>query len=417
MTASARYTGPAELTIRVVAADRILVQRLYGLLPGTIRAPYRPDRLVVDAHVPTTAAGAELARIARDAGVPFLIDPETYYLQDVQHPGAPWCSTPYAQRSAATPADLLSPTGQLALVKSVVDYQIAHDATAVIAPYVHIDRPTPGWVQVQAGLWRRTASYVREAGINLPVVAVVAIGWRCLHPLQGVPALRDMWAALNALGPDEVALAASKVHDGADPAGRIAELLMLVTTLAGTYPKVTMWQQGLLGEACVIQGAAGYECGIGWREKCDLQSRKAQHRSTSTGHPGARPVYIHEVGRGVSKRRLELARTRRGVWSRLVCPHPDCCAPGGDDLLADARRHSVVARARELANLNSTHATRWRWNRLTQRLAEGIAVAQLLNGLGPSSSGMPGIDMRSLNGLHEIANARRTRPDLIRRTA
>jgi len=417
MTASARYAGPTELTVRVSGADKLLVQRLYGLLPGSIRAPYRPNRLVVDAHVPTTPAGAELGKVAREAGVAFLIDPETYYLQDTQHAGAPWCSTPYAQPAPAAPVDLLNPATQHTLVKSVVDYQLTHDATTVIAPYVHVERPTPGWVQVQAGLWRRTAAYLNGAGIHLPVVAVVAIGCRCLHPLQGVPALGDMWDALAVLNPDEIALAASKVHAGADPAGRIAELLMLVTTMCDTYPKVTMWQQGLLGEACVIQGAAGYECGIGWREKCDLQTRQAQYRSPNSGRPGPRAVYVHEIGRGVSKRRLELARTRRRIWSRLVCPHPDCCAPGGDDLLADARRHAIVARARELANLDSTHATRWRWNRLTQRLAEGAAVAELLNGLGPSSTAMPGIDVRSLTGLYDIANARRIRPSNIRRTA
>lgn len=417
MVTAIHYTGAAELTIRVTAADKRLVQRLYGLLPGVGRAPYRPDRLVVDAHVPMSTSGAEISRTAREAGVPFLIDPETYYLQDVQHLGAPWCSTPFAHPEAASPADLLSPSRQLALVQSVVDYQIAHGATAVIAPYVHIERPTHGWVQVQAGLWRRTASYLKDTGIKLPVVAVVAIGWRCLHPTQGVPALSDLWESLTALAPNEIALAASRVHEGADPTERITELLLLVTKLTSTYPKVTMWQQGLLGEACVIAGAAGYECGIGWREKCDLPSRQRQHRFPNDGHPGARPVYIDMIGRGVPKRRLELARTHRRVWARFICPHPDCCAPAGDDLLQDARQHCVVARARELANLDTTHATRWRWHRLTQRLAEGIAAAELLNGLGPSSSTLPLISTSSLRALHQVANLRRSRPGAIRRTA
>lgn len=417
MSSSARYSGPAELTVRVTAADAQLIERLYGLHPSGVRAPYRPDRLVVDAHVPTTPGGAELSLIAREVGIPFLVDPETYYLQDFQHTEAPWCATPFGQSGEAGPSDLISPSAQLALVQSVVGYQIAHGATAVIAPYVHIDRPTPGWLQVQAGLWRRTASYIREAGINLPVIAVVAIGWRCLHPTQGVPALGELWEGLTALGPDEVALAASKVHDGVEPAGRIAELLMLVTRLAQAYPKVTMWQQGLLGEVCVVQGAAGYECGIGWREKCDLQTRETQHRYPTDGHPGARPVYVQPIGRSVSKKRLELASTRRRTWAQLVCPYPDCCAPAGADLLQDARLHAVVTRARELASLDSSSATRWRWNSLAQRYAQGIALADLLNAVGPSSSQMPEIQMRSLVALRDIANARRGRPGLTRRTA
>lgn len=417
MTKQPLYTGPAQLTIRVSASDESLLQRLYGLVPSSARAPFRPDRLVVDAHIPLGTNGDRIAGLARAAGVPFLIDPETYYLQDVQDIRAPWCAVPYAQAAAATPAELMNAGTQATLVKSVVDYQLVNGATAIIAPYVHVDRPTPGWVQVQAGLWRRTADYISEAGINLPVIALVAIGWRCLHPIRGVPALKDMWDALDSLSPDEVALAASKVHMGANPADRIAELLMLVSDLATIYPMVTMWQQGLLGEACVIQGAAGYECGIGWRDKCDLQSRKSQQRSVSSGHPGSRPVYIHELGRGVPKRRLELARTQRKTWSRLVCPFPDCCAPGGDDLLGDARQHSIVARARELAELDATHASRWRWNRLTQRLENGLVIANLLNALGPSSSALPAVEMNSLRALHQVANARRSRRGTIRRTA
>ncbi len=84
----------------------------------------------------------------------------------------------------------MNQAAQDALVQAVVDYQVKHGATAVIAPYVHIERPDSGWIPVQASLWRRTKAYVEAAGINLPVIAVVAVGWRCLHPLRGSPSCR-----------------------------------------------------------------------------------------------------------------------------------------------------------------------------------------------------------------------------------
>jgi hypothetical protein len=417
MPASKRYQGPAELTLRVGTPDEKFVRRLYGLAPGTRPAPYRPGRLVVNAHVPLSAKGVAIAASARQAGVPFLVDPETTYLQDYQHPAAEWSAVPFAVQGAQTPADLMSTASQDDLVRQVVDYQIAHGASAVIAPYVHVEKPDSGWIRVQAGLWRRTALYLEAGGINLPVIAVVATGWRCLHPLRGVPGLGEMWNALSMLEPSEVALAASKVHAGTNPADRIVELLMLVDNFSRTYSKVTMWQQGLLGEACVIEGAAGYECGIGWREKCDLQAGMARYRRPSTGHPAARPVYIAELGRSVPKKRLGLARNKRKVWARLVCPFADCCAPGGDDLLGDARMHSVVTRARELEQLDATRATRWRWNRLTQRMAAGIALANDLNALATPSSGLPGVETRSMHAIWQVANARRGRRGRVRRTA
>lgn len=411
------YTGRAELTLRVGGGDEDFVRELFGLTPGVRPAPHVPARLVVDAHVPL-GSGAAIASAAREAGVPFLIDPETHYLQDEQHLGAPWCRTPFGDPLTHQPIDLMAVEVQDRLVADVINYQISHGASMLIAPYIHIERADSRWPEVQAELWQRTAAYIREAQINLPIIAVVAVGWRCLHPLRGFPQLSAMWDALADLDPAEIAIAASRVHEGAKPQDRIAELLIAVRNLAANY-KVTMWQQGLLGELCVVAGAAGYETGIGWREKCDLQSRKAGHRRPPTpgAHPAPRPIYIRELGRSVPKSRLKLAHGKRRVWSKLVCPFPDCCAPAGDDFLHDARRHSVIARARELTHLDATNATSWRWNYLTQRTLEGIELARSINALAPSTSSTPAIDMKSLLAIHEISNARRNRRAVVRRTA
>lgn len=401
------------LTIRASALDNLLLRRLYGVEPGHSPAPYRPDRLVVDAHVPLSARGSALADTARRAGIPFLIDPETHYLQDRQCTEAGWCAVPFAEAEIASPAELMRSAAQDALVESVVNYQVEHEATAVIAPYVHVERPTMGWVQVQAGLWRRTRAYLHRARINLPVIAVVALGWRCMT-VSGNRALQDYWGGLRALSPDEVAVAASKAHMGADPASRIADLLSLVRRLSAAFT-VTTWQQGLLGEACVIDGAVGYECGIGWREKCDLQTRMRQHRSPRTGSVGGRPVYIAQVGASVPKQRLEAARSQRALWARLVCHTTGCCAPGGDDLVGDARRHDVIARAHELEQLLSTPVAVWQWHLLAQRLSQGLDIATRLNGLGPKSSALPAVNTVTLQALYEIADARRRRAATPRR--
>ena len=396
------------LTARVAAGDALFARQLYGLLPGYSPAPYVPDRLVVDAHVPLTAQGAGIAPVARQAGVPFLIDPETYYLQDNQSVDAPWCKVPYANSKLMTSSDLATSAAQDDLIRTAVNYQLENGATAVIAPYVHIEKPALGWEQVQEGLWRRTADYLRRANINVPVIAVAALGWRCMTPTSRKE-LTGLWSGLAALAPAEVAIAASKAHAGANPTDRIAELLLLVRDLSRDYT-VTMWQQGALGEACVIAGATGYECGIGRREKCDLQNRMGQYRKSSPSGPRPpRNIYIHQVGQAVSKRRLELARSNRSLWSELVCHTPGCCAPAGADLLGDARRHSIITRAHALADLRTTAAPRWQWNQLAQRLEHGIALAERINELGPSTSKMPKVDTSVLHALYEIADSRRRR--------
>lgn len=232
----------SELLVRVGANDAALMRRMYGL-DGTAPAVTTPDRLVVDAH--TSMKTTDLATTARAAGVPLIVDPQTYYLQDVQHQDDAWAGLPYGHPHAITPADLMRPEAQDRLVAGVIEHQIACGATMLIAPYVHVEKIAGGWGEVQAGLWRRTRLFLARQNINLPVIALLALGWRCLHPTQGATTLGPLWDGLRVLHPAEVALAASKVHLGARPDERLIDLLSLVRTLVASY-RVIAWQQGLL---------------------------------------------------------------------------------------------------------------------------------------------------------------------------
>jgi hypothetical protein len=63
----------AELLIRASSQDQALLRRIFGTDTRQRRASLRPDRIVVDAHVP--ALTSEFSRIARRSGVPFIVDP------------------------------------------------------------------------------------------------------------------------------------------------------------------------------------------------------------------------------------------------------------------------------------------------------------------------------------------------------
>lgn len=413
-TGRARRTRRAELSLRVGAQDEVFLRNLFGLTPGIRRAPWLPDRLVVDAHVPLSAPG--LAGVARAAGRPYLIDPETYFLQDDQHPSSPWARIPFGISHEVTAFEWADERFRQALVKSVIDYQLDHDATMVIPPYLHLDTPDSPLIEIQADLLRKSAHYLRARDIHVPVLVVVALGWRCLHPTQGVPALAEVWAATAALDPTEIALAASRVHLGKSAPDRIAEFLTLIRSLSATY-KVTAWQQGLLGELALVEGAAGYETGVGRREQCDLQSRKTQYRRPGGDAVTPRAIYLDAVARSVPKRRLEIAARNGRLWRRLVCTDPDCCTPGGTDLLGDARRHTLITRAKRLATLDAMGNTRWQWNDIADRTTAGLNLGEQINRLAPRSPATPGIELSALAAVREVAEARRHRRGRARRTA
>lgn len=391
----------AELLIRVGSQDVALVQRVFGL-DGAHAAAWRPDRLVVDAHVAEKTPA--LADTARRAGVPFLVDPQTYFLQGTQHPADPWARLPFGDPRPLTAEDLADTATQDTLVAACIDHQIATGATAIIAPYLHLEGLDDGLVFVQAALWRRTAALLGERGNQMPVIAVVALGWRLLDPSTSNDLL-PVWEALDVLAPDEVAIAATKAHMGASAVNRLHNLVMLVRKLTPAYP-VLAWQQGLLGEACVAAGARGYETGIAKREHCDLQSARNDHRQLEVPGPrGAPPVYIPALGRGIPKKTVSELRGHSGVWTSVLCADPRCC-PSGDHILNDARQHAIVSRARSLAELTQIDRTTWRWAELTRRAARGVRLARRINTIADRTPGMARVDTRALEAIYTVADQR-----------
>lgn len=401
-----------ELLIRAGQPDAALLRRMFGRT-GRSPSPWVPHRLVVDAHV--AAAEPDIAQSARHAGLPFLVDPQTYHLQDTQHPGAAWSRLPFATPAALTPTDLGDQRTVDDLVAGCIDYQCAAQATNLVAPYVHIQRTDSGWIDVQANLWRSTRRYLDRQNIRLGVLGLLAVGWRVLHPVQGREALLLVSQALRDLAPAEVGVAASKVHTGTRSEDRLVDLLSLVGRLSERWP-VLMWQQGLLGEACFAAGAVGYETGIGWRERCDLQAAKAQHRSepSPSARPGARPVYVDALRRSVPRRSLDVLREHRRVWQRLLCPDSECCPPAGEGLLADARQHTITRRARSLASLAAIPLTHWRWSQLADQAERSLGLSRSINGLAAADRRISRIDTAPMHAIQIVANHRRTQRQLRR---
>ncbi|MCF8786840.1 hypothetical protein [Rhodococcus ruber] len=394
----------AELLIRAAANDAALLRRLYGLGGGG-RAAATPSRIVVDAHTPV--GGSEIPAIARRAGVPLLIDPQTFYLQDRQHPEDKWARLPFADPARLTPGELRRPERRQAVIERSIDHQLTHGATAIIPPYVHLENAASEWIAVQAELWRATRRYLDDSGLALPVTAVFALGWRLLHPVQGPNALAPALSALDVLAPAEVALATSKVGAGVKPADRLTDLILMIGRLRPKYP-VLAWQQGILGQTCVVAGAAGYETGIGWREKCDLQSKMAEHRQPpSLGGPGPRPVYVHALGHSVPAKTVAALQPHRSLWRAVLCTDQRCCPPAGAAMLHDARAHAVVSRALSLAQLDTIPQAVWRWHHLADQADAAVGLAGKINRTAATESGIGRVDLRPLTAIQTVAHLRR----------
>lgn len=386
----------AELILRAGLDDapalgRFLGERGEGLAPL---------RVVADAHA--AAKGRDLAASASAAGVPFLVDPQTFFFQDQQEAWDPWASLPYAESSALTPADITQ-SRLHSIVDSVLSFQVEQQATFVIPPYFHLGRSEAGWAELQTAAWRRTRRSMDRLGIELPVFAVVSLDWTRLRGVGAFYGGSELLSALRILAPNELGLAVSKAHLGAKPAERLIDLSATVARLSEVAP-VFAWQQGLLGEVCVAAGAAGYETGIGRRESLDMTSMLASRRTFDRDAPRqARGVYVKALARSIPKKSLETLSSAPGLWSSLYCLDAACCAPAGQTMLRDARGHTVRARRSSLAELTSIGRPDWRWGALADRASVGLRLADRINRRGETAL----IDTGALEATLAVGQAQR----------
>lgn len=364
----------AELLLHLTGADtdaalipHAAAHRKLG--GGTVR-----HRIVVDAH--TAAASPRLAAQARQHGLGLLVDPQTHYLQDRQHPADTWARLPFATADRLSPDQLILDRGLIDLTAKTVDFQLDAGATSVIAPYVHIEQQGDGWLGAQLRLWDLTRAHLDRQGIHLPVVAMVALGWRLLNRATWPATLQPLVAGLRGLGCDQIALAAGKLDQGATVQQRMATLVHLVPRLTRTAP-VLAWQQGLLGPVAVAAGACGYQTGLGWRERCDLLTSRRDRRHPRDGG-GARPVFATPLARSLPSTQVHLLRTDPVIRNALMCSDPECCPTGWPDRELDRLTHTIATRTRQLATLSRIDQPEWRWEYLALETARAETFVDLV---------------------------------------
>jgi hypothetical protein len=292
--------------------------------------------VVLDA--PEAAKTTAIRAAAQRLGLPYLIDPLTFLLSDRQHQGDAWARLPFPAPGIVTVSDLNNTAAADRLVAATLEFQLVHGATQLTAPYLHVERADDGWAGVQALLYRRTRHYLTTKDIAMPVLAPLALSRRLLGRVRWSDALEPLIAALRDLAPDDVALAGSRVHQGVRADQRLTDLLAATGELASRF-SVIAWRQGLFGEAAVVAGAAGYETGVGWGERCDPRGRMAVLRTPAVDGFSARPVYVHNLGSSLPKRSLTKLMTIPAMAARLACMDQRCCPGGKHSLLADARGH------------------------------------------------------------------------------
>lgn len=397
-----------DFLVRASQSDNRLIEEL--ATPATTglalarRVPM--DGIVVDA--PTARSKPVFRDVAQAAGLPFLIDPLTHLLLDVQSPEDSWASLDFAHPEAASLGTFEDGRVLDELIDRTLRFQLEHGATHLIPPYIHAKSPDDPWFGVQLAIFHRTGAYLRAEGIDLPVAAVLAGALQHFGP-------RSRWAkgldlALSRLETLNVrlvalALSASRSTKGDSP-DRVANYLAAVHHVAATHHTIA-WRQGTYGLAAVAAGASGYQAGPGTDESCDLPSatRSRRPRTTTDNFGRAKRIYMSRFGRSISAKAAHVLLSHASTRGGLVCNDAMCCPDGASSMLSNWRQHTLRARARDLYELRALPDAAWRLNQVSRHAERAATDARMANEVLQSAGLTERIPERSYRALAEVADA------------
>lgn len=395
---------PSELLIRPARQDNLVISDL--IAPGGSGRPLgaRPpiSRLVVDA--PLAAAKQQLAEDARGAGLPYVVDPQTYLLQGETDPDHAWSQLPFACAPAIDAQVLHAPQRRQTLIRKVVEFQLEHGASVVVPPYFQASGPGDPWFKATLRCLTETAEYLRSAGIRLPLYpALAGRADRFARPAAWIDGI-DLFAstATNA----GVQLVAMQIGPSGAPGDNYAKVLRVFEAalhLRRPGLAVHAWRQGVYGPALVASGACqGYETGITSGEKTDLaalaRSRRPKpppdpEQEEESGGGGGGFVFVPQLGRSIPGKAAQALRGHRSTQALLLCDDSTgVCCPSLDSTLTGPgrRKHAVRSRARYLSDLERMPAqASWRLNKVARDAEQGARTAELMNKVLRKSDLMP----------------------------
>lgn len=402
-----------DLFVRAGRRDNLVIEELVAPASAGVqlgrRVPFRG--VVVDA--PTAVAQPHLREAAEAAGLPFIVDPLTTLLQDVQARDNSWATLPFAHPELMTPVDLESGAMQDELIDRSVRFQLENGASVITPPYFYAKDTADPWFAIQVSSNRRTAAYLAQERISVPVAPVLAASLRRFGThaswAAGVDTFMDSIDGMNVRHVG-LALSASRAQNG-DTEDRISAYLSTVAHMSSRVP-VMAWRQGQYGLAAVAAGAMGYQTGPGTDERCDLPNLARNRRpkptdAVPTTFGTTKFVYSSLFGRSFPERVVEALLANRHLRGTLVCPDASCCPDGASSMVDSWRQHALRSRGRQLEEVSSMPGTAWRLNAIASQADQAATAARTANDVLEDAGARERVPERSFRSLATVTEAMR----------
>lgn len=391
----------AQLLIRPSLNDHEVVADLIAPPVSVLRRTRPPiGQLVVDAHI--AVQRPRLAESANEAGIPLLVDPMTTLLQSDVDPKNSWAKLPFAIAGEVKVGDI-DPDQ---LVEQVVEFQVEHGATRIIAPYLYASDLRDPAFAMSIRLLANTRHYLEAADLPLPLVAVFCGQLRSFSRRDAIDSgLRRYLSAASDHGATAIGTCLSPLGAPEDSYAKVVGLFRVAEVAMASGIDAVAWRQGIYGPALVAAGFAGYETGIGTGEQTNIArlaaNRKAKENRTKRGGGGG-GVFLDPLGRSVSRRVAETLLGEMAMRPKLMCDDVGCCPGGVADTLDHARQHAIRSRARQLAELNDQPHRRWRLNHVEQQARGATTLAGQANRVLVAAGIKETIKTKNLDALGQV---------------
>jgi hypothetical protein len=392
----------AELLIRAGLNDHLVVADLLAPSAGPRLVTNRPSfsQLVADAHV--ARARPVLCELTQSAGIPYLIDPDTHFLQTEVADDDKWAQLPFAIAVSLAPREI----DTRRLVAEVVTFQLEQGATAIVPPYFYASSPTDPWFVLSLSLIDETANFMAENNVRLPLLPLLCSQLQtfCNHLLWplGLDRFIERTKSVNA---KSAALCFSPSGSGQDSYAKVHRLFHAMIHLKESGLRVIAWRQGVYGPGLVAAGLDGYECGMGTSEQTNISGQQAGRKPRDKDdrqRGGGSGVFIETLGRSVPRRVGNALFADAKMRAKVMCDDEGCCGTYAKTL-EKPREHAVRSRSRLLDNLVQQPAIRWRLNHVSQEAASAATLATQANRVLEAAGMKERISVQSAEALARVA--------------
>ena len=271
-----------------------------------------PDGVVFDASSFNVQALPRFVATAVQAQADVYVDPVNMLDQSpVAARPALYERLPYARGQRLT-----APLAQQAVdgyVEPIVDFQLAHSPSAVIAPYFYADSASLSWLRASLDAADSAARIVNSKAQGTPVWTGIAIAGTVLTTAAS---RNSLLALLRSRTPQTVYLAVAATQATAAPmadAQLVDGLLEIIDTVRGYGGRVIVARRYVSGYFARVCGAAGWTTGITGTH----QNLSPPPLGKQSGGQGADWVFLPAM----------LNSFRLTTRAALVVSHPGVVAP------------------------------------------------------------------------------------------